>query len=206
MGTLYLQNRRKRYPVYLLRIILVGLVLTFGGAMPPKSCLPNYNWVDIELYNIDKEQYWSPPLKNTTIVTSNYGARNDGFHQGVDIGLTKGTYVFAAFDGVVKESRYDYGYGNYILIAHDNGLETLYGHLEARAKAGVRVKAGQFIALGGNTGWSTGAHLHFEIRYQGYPINPSVVFDFYKNSNQMRYQTLRIHGNWLKEEKTISKK
>lgn len=181
----------------MLSIICLGLSLS---PVTPKD------WIDIELYNADKAQYWSPPLVYTSWVTSNYGLRNDGFHQGIDIALQKGALVFATFDGVIKESRYDYGYGNYILIAHDNGLESLYGHLDVRVKAGARVKAGQFIAMGGNTGWSSGPHLHYEIRYNGYPIDPSLVFDFSKSNNQMRYQKIRIQGNILKHEKTISRK
>lgn len=178
---------------------LTRLLPTYGQAR-------SQDWVDIELYNPEKAQYWSPPLLNAAWVTSNYGFRNDGFHQGIDLALQKGMYVFATFDGVITESRYDYGYGNYILITHDNGLQTLYGHLEARIKAGARVKAGQFIGFGGNTGWSSGPHLHFEIRYKGYPINPSSVFDFTKNKDQMRYQYLRIYGAELKHEKNISRK
>jgi murein DD-endopeptidase MepM/ murein hydrolase activator NlpD len=181
--------------------IALSLVLAFSS----KEARTN-DWVDIELYNPEKELYWSPPLINTTWVTSPYGFRNDGFHQGIDIGLQIGTYIFATFDGVIKESRYDYGYGNYIIIAHDNGLETLYGHLEGRVKAGARVKAGQFIGFGGNTGWSSGSHLHFEVRYKGYPINPADIFDFHKSKSQIRYQWLRIHGANLKQEKNISRR
>jgi hypothetical protein len=88
--------------------------------------------------------------------------------------------VKAVFDGVVRISKYDgSGYGNYLLVRHYNGLETLYGHLSRPlVTSGTFVKAGQLIGYGGNTGRSSGSHLHFEVRYEGNPINPMLVYDF----------------------------
>lgn len=117
------------------------------------------------------------PVAN--IVTSNYGPRHGRAHQGVDIDLETGDTVVSAFDGVVRMSRYYYGYGNMVVVRHHNGLETLYGHLsKVLVEPGTTVKAGQSIGLGGNTGHSFGSHLHFEIRFMGQPIDPSKFIAF----------------------------
>lgn len=113
-------------------------------------------------------------------VTSNFGPRRYRFHYGIDLALHVGDTIHSAFKGKVRIIDYDAGgYGNYVVIRHDNGLETVYAHL---SKVDVRldqnVKAGQAIALGGNTGRSTGPHLHFETRYLGNAINPANLIDF----------------------------
>lgn len=137
--------------------------------------------VYIRLFDIEKEEFWAPPLLNTRIKTSGFGPRWGKFHHGIDLALRTGTPVFAVFDGKVKVSAYDRGYGNYVLIQHNNGLETLYGHLQKRhVRRGQKVLAGTVIGRGGNTGFSTGPHLHFEVRYQGYTINPRLLYDFNK--------------------------
>nr|WP_230688379.1 M23 family metallopeptidase [Hymenobacter jeongseonensis] len=98
----------------------------------------------------------------------------------MDLDLNTGDSVKSVFDGVVRINAWDGGgYGNYILVRHYNGLETIYGHMsKALVPVGTFVKAGQLIGYGGNTGRSTGSHLHFEVRYQGNPINPALVYDF----------------------------
>ena len=115
-------------------------------------------------------------------VTSNYGyrAKFGRMHKGIDIGIRMKDTIRAAFDGKVRLTNYEAkGYGNYVILRHPNGLETVYGHLtRALVKPNQVVKAGDPIALGGNTGRSTGPHLHFETRYMGYAINPSAIFDF----------------------------
>lgn len=115
-------------------------------------------------------------------VTSPYGyrARFGRMHKGVDLRLRTGDPVKAAFSGRVRIVNYEgKGYGNYVVIRHDNGLETVYGHLSKHmCKAGQAVRAGDVIGLGGSTGHSTGPHLHFETRYMGYAINPQAIFDF----------------------------
>lgn len=122
---------------------------------------------------------WSLPIPKTE-VTSPFGLRRWRWHYGDDLRLKIGDSVRTAFDGIVRLARYDrYGYGHYILVRHYNGLETLYGHLSKRLlKPGDVVKAGDVVGLGGNTGRSTGPHLHFEVRYQGNAINPKEIFDF----------------------------
>jgi murein DD-endopeptidase MepM/ murein hydrolase activator NlpD len=133
----------------------------------------------IELYDSSDNRNWSLPLKKTQI-TSEFGPRWARWHYGTDLDLNTGDSVISAFDGVVRITAYDgSGYGNYVLVRHYNGLETLYAHLkEFKSQVGDPVKAGDLLGLGGSTGRSTGPHLHFEIRYQGYPINPIDVYDF----------------------------
>lgn len=114
-------------------------------------------------------------------LTSAYGIRDGRLHAGVDIDLFTGDPVEAAFSGMVRVSRYFKGYGRVVLIRHHNGLETLYAHLHrALAEPGERVEAGERIGTGGNTGHSTGSHLHFEVRYQGTPLNPAHFISFDK--------------------------
>lgn len=117
-------------------------------------------------------------------ITSPYGYRRRfrRMHKGVDLKLNIGDTVRAAFDGKVRMVRNQgarKGYGKYIVIRHTNQLETVYGHLsEWLVEPNQYVKAGDPIALGGNTGRSTGPHLHFETRFMGYAINPCAIFDF----------------------------
>ncbi|MFW5658548.1 MAG: M23 family metallopeptidase [Bacteroidota bacterium] len=115
--------------------------------------------------------------------TSSFGPRHlysSKFHYGTDLDLHEGDTVLAAFDGVVRVAKYDNGgYGNVIVIAHADGLETLYAHLSKMSvKKGDQVKAGDFIGKGGSTGRSTGAHLHFEMRFLGEQFNPELLVDF----------------------------
>jgi murein DD-endopeptidase MepM/ murein hydrolase activator NlpD len=137
--------------------------------------------VDIELYNIPSGRNWSNPLSNIK-QTSPFGPRWGRLHAGIDLDLETGYPVLSAFDGIVRISGFNYGgYGNYMVVRHYNGLETLYGHLSKRNfEPGQFVKAGDEIGLGGNTGRSTGSHLHFETRYEGNPFNPNNVYDFGK--------------------------
>jgi murein DD-endopeptidase MepM/ murein hydrolase activator NlpD len=113
------------------------------------------------------------------IVTSHYGWRDGRLHKGIDIGLRQGDPVVSAFDGMVRVARYHGGYGNVVVVRHYNGLETLYAHLyKIKVKPGQVVNAGQLIGLGGNTGRSTGSHLHFEVRFKGKPVDPKHLMCF----------------------------
>ena len=113
-------------------------------------------------------------------ITSNFGARWGRRHQGLDIKVYTGDTIRAAFSGKVRVVRYEgRGYGKYVVIRHSNGLETLYGHLSKQlVKENEEVRAGEPIGLGGNTGRSTGSHLHFETRLCGVALNPALMFDF----------------------------
>lgn len=106
-------------------------------------------------------------------ITSNFGYRWGRNHNGLDIAHNIGDPVYSAFDGIVKECNYESGYGNKILIEHANKIETIYGHLsEFNVKVGCEVKKGDIIGKVGNTGRSTGPHLHFEVRVNGVPVDP----------------------------------
>ena len=115
-------------------------------------------------------------------MTSPYGYRRRfrRMHKGVDLKVQIGDTIRAAFDGKVRLTKFERrGYGYYVVIRHTNELETVYGHLSKfLVEPDQYVKAGDPIALGGNTGRSTGPHLHFETRFMGYAINPSAIFDF----------------------------
>jgi len=112
-------------------------------------------------------------------VTSNFGYRQSPiygstqFHEGLDIANKVGTPVVAPASGTVIEAGYQSGYGRFIKIRHGYGVDTLYGHLsQCNVKAGERVNKGDRIGAVGDTGSSTGAHLHYEVRVNGVPVNP----------------------------------
>lgn len=113
------------------------------------------------------------------VISSSYGWRvhpilkTKKFHSGLDIAVASGTPVAAADDGVVLVSGWKGGYGNFVAIDHGGGISTCYGHnSKLLVKVGDKVSKGQRIALSGNTGLSTGPHLHFEVRIKGSPRNP----------------------------------
>ena len=113
-------------------------------------------------------------------MSSKYGPRGGRGHQGVDLPLKTGDAIYATFDGKVRYSAFSAsGYGNLVIIRHNNGLETYYAHLSERmVEAGDWVVAGQQIGKGGSTGRSSGPHLHFETRYKGQSFDPERLFDF----------------------------
>lgn len=111
-------------------------------------------------------------------ITSNYGARWGKVHKGIDIAGNIGDPIKAALDGKVIEAYYSSSYGNVITIEHGNGIQTLYAHCsKLLAKEGQEVKRGDIIAKIGNTGRSTGPHLHFELKVNGSAINPIKYID-----------------------------
>jgi|GEM_PF-88410 len=138
---------------------------------------------DTIVLKLYEENNWSPPVKATEI-NSMYGLRRWRWHHGVDLDLNRGDSIYAAFDGIVRMAKYNWGgYGYYVMLRHKNGLETLYGHLtKYLVKVGQEVKAGELIGLGGSTGRSTGPHLHFETRYKGHAFDPNFMYDFTKDS------------------------
>ena len=120
-----------------------------------------------------------PVVKNYWI-TSEFGVRRSGFHYGIDLKVYRGDSIVSAMDGMVRIAKRVGNYGNLVGIRHNNGLESFYGHLDKiLVKPDQQVKAGELIGYGGNTGRSTGSHLHFELRYLGQCINPRdlVYFD-----------------------------
>ena len=129
---------------------------------------------------IDVSKY-AMPVKHK-VINSHYGYRKQfgRMHRGVDLKASVGDTVYAAFNGKVRLAKFERnGYGFFVVIRHDNGLETVYGHLSKfLVKPNQIVKAGTPIALSGNTGRSTGPHLHFETRFMGIDINPENIFYF----------------------------
>ena len=142
----------------------------------------SYDTVLPSEYKIDLRQFHMPC--DSRMVTSHYGYRRSfrRQHYGTDIKVFVGDTIRAAFSGkvrVVEDQGYRKGYGKYVVIRHPNGLETVYGHLSKHlCKPNQIVRAGDVIGLGGNTGRSTGSHLHFETRFLGQFINPEKLFDF----------------------------
>lgn len=136
------------------------------------SAVPDHKVIDVSKFCMPHPGYLTSPY--------GYRKRFRRMHKGVDIKVYIGDTIRAAFDGRVRLTNFERkGYGNYVIIRHTNDLETVYGHLSKfLVEPDQYVKAGDPIALGGNTGRSTGPHLHFETRYMGYAINPAGIFDF----------------------------
>lgn len=131
-----------------------------------------------DTFRIDLRNFCMPT--DNRVVTSNFGRRWGRQHKGIDVKVYIGDTIRAAFNGKVRMVRYDRGgYGNYVVIRHGNGLETIYGHMSKQlVEENQIVTAGEPIGLGGNTGRSTGSHLHFETRLCGVALNPALMFDF----------------------------
>lgn len=119
------------------------------------------------------------PTIHGTRLNSPYGMRKFRLHRGVDMHISIGDSIVAAYPGKVVVSKYNRrGYGHYVMIEHANGTRTLYGHLKKRlVNVGDVVEGGQLVGWGGNTGRSSGPHLHFEIRYGEVNIDPATVFN-----------------------------
>lgn len=161
--------------------------------------------VVVRLYDSTQNLNCAMPLNNS-YCTSNFGMRHSRWHYGIDLDLETGDPVFAAFNGVVRIRQFDgRGYGNYVMLRHYNGFETLYGHLSRLdVEVGQLVKAGEQIGLGGNTGRSTGSHLHFEVRYEGNAINPEHMYDFKENKLISRdFKLAPQHFEYLKTARKV---
>lgn len=142
---------------------------------------------EIPKIGFDKGDYFDfstmlVPVTHESRLGSPYGIRDHRLHRGVDIHVEKGEPMLAAYPGKVVVSKYNKGgYGHYVVVEHEGGLQTLYGHLAERAvRVGDIVFPGDIVGLAGNTGKSSGAHLHFEIRYKDININPASVVNFPK--------------------------
>lgn len=177
-----------------------GMVFSYFNWMPGYNLYQNFDIIRIHYRHvgsaprdtIDLSGYYHPAQYRKT---SDYGWRRRRMHRGVDLGYPTGTPVAAAWDGMVRISKGSNtgGYGNLIVIRHDNGLETYYAHLSRRlVNPGQIVKAGDIIGLGGNTGRSYGSHLHFEIRYLGNDINPNRLVDF--DNYKLKFDTMYVSG------------
>lgn len=171
-------------------LALIRQIKAEQAVYPAYSLYPNWNNDRVHAYGGNVQVPDSFRINLTgfcmptthTKITSKCGPRWRRMHNGLDIKVYIGDTIRAAFDGRVRMVKYERrGYGKYVVIRHDNGLETIYGHLSKQIVAEDEyVKAGDPIGLGGNTGRSTGSHLHFETRFLGIPINPALMFDFEK--------------------------
>ena len=149
---------------------------------------------DLSLEN-DTSKYAHPVFGD---ITSNFGDRPSGFHYGMDMRLEEQDPVYAAFDGVVRVvANQPSGYGNVLVVRHFNGLETLYAHLHGAplVKPNQIVKSGQVMAYGGNTGRSSGKHLHFETIFLGKPFDPNKIIDF--ETYQLKENIVNIDASWF---------
>lgn len=144
-----------------------------------------------DTFQIDLRGFHMPT--SSRVLTSNFGARWGRQHKGLDIKVYTGDTIYAAFSGKVRVVNYEArGYGKYVVIRHYNGLETIYGHLSKHLVIpDQEVRAGEPIGLGGNTGRSTGSHLHFETRLCGVALNPALMFDFYNQDVIGDFYTFR---------------
>jgi len=145
-------------------------------------------------------------MPTTGYMTSNFGRRGSTrYHYGVDLKARTGDTIYAAFDGKVRVKDYERrGYGYYLVIRHTNGLETVYGHLSKfLVSENQAVRSGQPIGLAGNTGRSTGSHLHFETRFLGRPINPNFIVDF-ENKVCHKDQYLVTNASYQKTSRSSS--
>jgi hypothetical protein len=168
----------------LILVIILGIKLFDGKLNNEFSNWYNINFkdktdVNCLLGDISANSDFISPLNDEGVITSNYGYRNDPIsgeykmHNGLDIAAKKGSDVLSVSDSVVYKTGFDDGYGNYIIIKHTDGFDTLYGHCDGIvAKTGDTVKQGDIIATVGSTGRSTGNHLHFEVRKDNLKVNP----------------------------------
>ena len=165
----------------------------------------------VNLSLVDASHPFVLPIKGS--VYSRYGYRRKRPHRGIDIPLTTGDSVRSAFNGVVRVSEGSSktgGYGNLVIVRHDNGLETYYGHLsKILVHENEPVRAGEVIGLGGSTGRSTGPHLHFETRYMGKAFDPERVVDWanacLRDTNLTIYKSYyNINSHYGKADKPVA--
>lgn len=148
------------------------------------------------IWLVDSVSNYACPYIGKVNPRGKFGPRRGRRHQGVDLPLTTGTPIYATFNGMVRVSTTMGGYGNIVIIRHENGLETFYGHLSKRnVSAGDWVNAGDVIGLGGNTGRSTGPHLHFETRFNGYAFDPQWLIDF--ETGTLRHRLFVLKKKYL---------
>lgn len=171
---------------------------------PAAALYPNWNNEYIRTYGVTIPDEYRIDLRNfhmpcdSRMVTSHYGYRPSfrRQHYGTDIKVFVGDTIRAAFSGKVRVVAFERnGYGNYVVIRHPNGLETIYGHMSRHlCKPNQVVRAGDVIGLGGNTGRSTGSHLHFETRFLGQFIDPERLFDFEAQDVKGDFYLFRSNG------------
>ncbi len=150
---------------------------TSGGELSQEALRANRLMTQMDrlnMYRIAAETApFANPLKGAFRYTSGFGARWGRMHNGTDFAAKHGTPIYSTADGVIIHAGWLSGYGRLIKIKHEHGIETRYAHLaKIRVKVGQRVSRGDRIGDMGNSGRSTGTHLHYEVRINGKPVNP----------------------------------
>lgn len=159
---------------------LTPIMLSTKGEIPDADSLRANEILQgldkLNLYRIAAEKTpFSIPVKSSFRFTSGFGPRWGRMHNGTDFAASTGTPIFATADGVVVHADWQSGYGRLVKIQHEFGIETRYAHLsKIRVKVGDRVSRGDRIGDMGNSGRSTGTHLHYEVRVGGKPVNPMI--------------------------------
>lgn len=163
-----------------LALFLALVVLALFWLYPNQAAQAG-DWLSSQM---GQSNLWASPQKDTLptltsplgelAVTSAFGLREDGEHQGIDLNAKEGEPVYAALDGTVTTAALSNSYGNWIELTHDGGWTTRYAHCYLLAvKEGDQVAAGDLIALAGDTGDASGCHLHFELLENGQPVDPA---------------------------------
>ena len=168
-------------------IALRNMLLNEVNTVPSAEMYPE--WVNTKVhfkhalpdsFRIDLRGFVMPTTNTQITDKFGYRPRRRRVHNGIDIKVNRGDTIYAAFDGKVRITAYQRkGYGHYVVVRHHNGIETLYAHLSKKlVGANDNVKAGDPIGIGGNTGRSSGPHLHFETLLLGSCLDPALLFDF----------------------------
>ena len=167
-------------------------VSTSGGGLTPEEVRANEILGGLDRMNLYRlaafKAPFAMPVKDSFRWTSGFGYRKDpkGYgtrmHEGTDMAGSTGTPIYATADGVISHAGWDNGYGRLVKIRHEFGMETRYAHLsEIRVEVGQRVSRGDRIGDMGNSGRSTGTHLHYEVRQNGTAVNPMTFIKAGKN-------------------------
>lgn len=141
---------------------------------------------------------YASPVPHRKVITSRYGWRKGRPHRGIDIDLVTGDSVVSMLSGIVRYAQYSRGHGKTVVVRHFNGLETTYAHLsDIAVEVNDSLAKGQYLGKGGNTGRSTGSHLHLSTSYKGEFIHPEYLFNF-DDTNSIRSKDLWVTRKWTK--------
>lgn len=185
-------------------IALRNMLLNEVNTVPSADMYPE--WVNTRVhfkhalpdsFRIDLRGFVMPTTNTQITDKFGYRPRRKRVHNGLDIKVNRGDTIYAAFDGKVRITAYQRkGYGHYVVVRHHNGIETLYAHLSKKlVGANDNVKAGDPIGIGGNTGRSSGPHLHFETLLLGSCLDPALLFDFKNQDVTGDYYLYRRPGS-----------
>lgn len=185
-------------------VALHDMLLNEANVIPSDDMYPtwtnavvHYNSTLPDSFKIDLRNFVMPTPSTKITDIFGYRPRRRRMHKGLDIKVMTGDTIYAAFDGKVRITSYQRrGYGHYVVIRHSNGIETLYAHLSKKlVEVNQNVKAGEPIGLGGNTGRSSGSHLHFETILMGKSIDPAAMFDFKNQTTTGEFYMYRKPGS-----------